>query len=92
MPAHQQSKDLIASHLQSAVRALHRDMERVDLWASALIGFSQQVPDYEATGEKLNRYLLPSVQREPAGRSSFEAAGRRSQGGRDRYRGGSETP
>lgn len=37
----------IVEHVHEAMERLHRQMTRVELWAGALRGFAQPVPDYE---------------------------------------------
>ena len=36
----------IAQRLQEALDQLHNDVHRVEVWAGALTGFAQPVPDY----------------------------------------------
>lgn len=45
----------IAQNLREAIDRLHRDVEKVEIWAGALSAFLQPVPDYELPHE----YTLP---------------------------------
>jgi len=36
----------IARRLQDAIHELHADVARVELWASALMSFTQPIPEY----------------------------------------------
>ena len=56
------AKEIIARELQQAVERLQADIARVEFWADALGGFSQPVPDYDATNSRLNEYMLPASQ------------------------------
>jgi hypothetical protein len=47
----------IARHLQEAVKQLHDDIARVELWAGALGCFARPIPDYDPT---TSRFALPS--------------------------------
>jgi len=42
-----QTTEKISHELQVALDQLRADIERVEIWASALSGFSKPVPDYE---------------------------------------------
>ncbi len=53
------AREMIARELQQAVERLHRDMERVEFWADALGNFAKPIPDYEASGSRLNEFILP---------------------------------
>lgn len=46
--------DLISERLQESLARLREDIDRVELWANALEGFSQPVPDYDPS----RRYRL----------------------------------
>jgi len=46
---------MIVRNLIEALERLHEDLDRVELWTSALDCFQRPVPDYEAG----DRYLLP---------------------------------
>jgi hypothetical protein len=48
------SERLITKRLQESLARLRRDIDRVELWAGALEGFSQPIPDYDAA----RRYRL----------------------------------
>jgi hypothetical protein len=52
-------REMSARELQQAVERLHRDMERVEFWADALGNFAKPIPDYEASGTRLNEFILP---------------------------------
>jgi hypothetical protein len=54
------AQEMIARELQQAVERLHRDIERVEFWADALGNFSKPIPDYEASGSRLNEFVLPA--------------------------------
>jgi hypothetical protein len=55
-------EDVIVRNLVEAAERLHEDLDRLELWATALAGFMQPVPDYEPG----DQYLLPaSRKREP---------------------------
>lgn len=45
----------IRGHLQDAIEGLRRQLVRVEIWASALDGFSKPVPDYRPD----SKFLLP---------------------------------
>ncbi|HWG05302.1 MAG TPA: hypothetical protein VG271_09850 [Beijerinckiaceae bacterium] len=56
------AEDMIVRNLVEAAERLHEDLDRLELWATALACFSQPVPDYEPA----DQYLLPaSAQRAP---------------------------
>jgi len=40
--------DRISERLQESLARLREDIERVELWAGALEGFSRPIPDYDA--------------------------------------------
>jgi hypothetical protein len=46
----------IAERLQESLAQLRKDIDRVELWASALDGFSRPIPPYDPS----RRYKLPS--------------------------------
>jgi hypothetical protein len=46
--------DRISERLQESLARLREDIDRVELWAGALEGFSQPIPDYDAA----RRYRL----------------------------------
>ncbi len=48
------SERLISERLQESLARLRQDIDRVELWAGALEGFSQPIPDYDAA----RRYRL----------------------------------
>jgi hypothetical protein len=47
---HANGRDLIVTHLLDAIRQVREDVAKVELWADALSGFSQPVPDYNLEG------------------------------------------
>jgi hypothetical protein len=59
-------KERIARQLMDAVERLQYDIARVELWASALGGFSQPVPDYDPSKSKLDQFMLPRSSTEPS--------------------------
>ena len=40
--------DTISERLQESLARLREDIDRVELWAGALEGFSRPIPDYDA--------------------------------------------
>jgi len=48
----------ISKKLQEAIEQLHRDVQKVEVWAGALTGFSQPVPEYKPPADA---HLLPPV-------------------------------
>jgi hypothetical protein len=46
--------DKVSERLQESLARLREDIDRVELWAGALEGFSQPIPDYDAA----RRYRL----------------------------------
>jgi hypothetical protein len=46
--------DRISERLQESLARLRKDIDRVELWAGALEGFSQPIPEYDAA----RRYRL----------------------------------
>ena len=57
MPA-AEPKERIERQLQEAIDRLRADLVRVEIWASALHGFSRPIPDYQP-GDEVSRHLLP---------------------------------
>ena len=51
-------KERIEQQLQEAIDRLRADLVRVEIWASALNGFSRPIPDYQP-GNDVTRHLLP---------------------------------
>jgi len=41
------ARDEVIRHLLEAIEQVRRDMTKVDLWASALNGFSRPIPNYD---------------------------------------------
>ena len=75
MAAVEPAKERIARQLMEAVERLQGDIARVELWASALGGFSQPVPDYDPSKSKLGEFMLPRSSTEPSTESEpFDAA------------------
>ena len=57
------AKERLRSDLGGAVRRVHAELERIEILAAALYGFSSPVPDYEQTFRhvaiaQLNRHEL----------------------------------
>jgi hypothetical protein len=50
--------DRISERLQESLARLREDIDRVELWAGALEGFSRPIPDYDAA----RRYRLSAEQ------------------------------
>ena len=53
MSALENASDFASQNLQKAIDDLRRDITKVEMWADALNGFAQPVPDYDAAGEHL---------------------------------------
>jgi hypothetical protein len=51
----------IAQRLQESLDRLRNDLDRVEIWAGALEGFTQPVPDYKPQPE----HILPKAKRDP---------------------------
>ena len=51
--------DKIAERLQESLARLRTDIDRVELWAGALDGFSRPIPEYDA-----ERYALAPKERD----------------------------
>jgi hypothetical protein len=49
----------LTQRLSDSVERLHKDVERVEFWASAVTGLAAPVPDYEPEATKVARYLKP---------------------------------
>lgn len=68
----------IAQKLDESIRQLHKDLRRVEVWAGALSGFAQPVPEYRPASD----FLLPQaatdetreVASSPQERTQFAAA------------------
>ncbi len=56
-------RDKIVERLKAAMEQLRLDMTRVEMWAMALEGFSNPVPDYRP-----DHHLLPQKSRDRAER------------------------
>jgi hypothetical protein len=61
-------KEKITGELQGAINQLRTDLNKVELWASALTAFSKPVPQYDLDQQ---RHQLPhALPRAMAGRES----------------------
>jgi hypothetical protein len=49
----------LARRLCDSIDRLHKQVEQVELWASAVKGFTQPVPDYEPETSSVARYVKP---------------------------------
>jgi hypothetical protein len=49
----------LAERLSDSVERLHKQVEAVEFWASAVSGLAAPVPDYEPETTKVARYLKP---------------------------------
>jgi hypothetical protein len=49
----------LVRQLSDSVERLHKDVEKVEFWASAVTGLAAPVPDYEPEATKVARYLKP---------------------------------
>ena len=49
----------LAERLSDSVERLHKHVETVEFWASAVSGLAAPVPDYEPEATKVARYLKP---------------------------------
>ena len=54
-----EANEKIERQLQEAIDHLRADLVRVEIWASALTGFSRPIPDYQPADD-MTRHLLPS--------------------------------
>jgi hypothetical protein len=52
------ARERIERQLREAIDRLRADLALVEIWASALDGFSRPIPDYEPT-DHVTRHLLP---------------------------------
>jgi hypothetical protein len=57
MPA-VEARERIERQLREAIDRLRADLALIEIWASALDGFSRPIPDYEPT-DHVTRHLLP---------------------------------
>ena len=62
----EQAEDIIVRNLIEAIERLHADLDRVELWTTALGSFVRPVPDYRAN----DQYLLGSQSRRGAHKAS----------------------
>ena len=60
------AEDMIVRNLIEALGRLHEDLDRMELWATALGCFAHPIPDYQP-GEQHLPKALPKRQRQPAG-------------------------
>ena len=49
----------LAQQLSDSVERLHKQVEKVEFWASALTGFTRPVADYEPEATAVARYMKP---------------------------------
>jgi hypothetical protein len=49
----------LARRLADSIDRLHKEVEQVEFWASAVSVFTQPVPDYEPDTTSLANYLKP---------------------------------
>ena len=49
----------LARQLSDSVETLHKQVEKVEFWASAVTGLTAPVPDYEPETTAVARYLKP---------------------------------
>ena len=49
----------LAERLSDSVERLHKHVETVEFWASAMSGLAAPIPDYEPEATKVARYLKP---------------------------------
>jgi hypothetical protein len=49
----------LARQLSDSVERLHKQVEKVEFWASALAGFNRPVADYEPESTAVARYVKP---------------------------------
>ena len=60
----------MAERLSDSVERLHKQVETVEFWASAVTGLTAPVPDYDPETTKVARYLKPG---RPAAQASPQA-------------------
>ena len=69
----------LAERLSDSVERLHKQVETVEFWASAVTGLAAPVPDYDPDATKVARYLKPGRpakrrrRRRPAQKNSDES-------------------
>ena len=61
------AEDMVISNLIESLERLREDLDRAELWATALSSFQNPIPDYQA-GE---RHLLKPAQKNDARRGSL---------------------
>lgn len=49
----------LAERLSDSLERLHKHVETVEFWASAVTGLAAPVPDYDPEATKVARYLKP---------------------------------
>jgi hypothetical protein len=59
MRGHATANEHIAQNLRDALDRLHRDIEKVEIWAGALSAFLQPIPDFELPHEFVLRRESP---------------------------------
>jgi hypothetical protein len=52
-------QEALARQLCDSVDSLHKQVEKVEFWASALTGFTQPVPEYNPETSSVARYMKP---------------------------------
>jgi hypothetical protein len=52
-------QEQLARCLSDSIDRLHKQVEQVELWASAVTGFTQPIPDYEPEASSVARYVKP---------------------------------
>jgi hypothetical protein len=52
-------QEQLARRLSDSIDRLHKQVEQVELWASAVTGFTQPIPDYEPEASSVARYVKP---------------------------------
>jgi hypothetical protein len=50
----------LTRQLNDSVETLHKQVEKVEFWASAVTGLTAPVPDYEPESTAVARYLKPA--------------------------------
>ena len=49
----------LTRHLSDSIDRLHKQVEKVEFWASAISGLTQPVPEYEPESTAVARYVRP---------------------------------
>lgn len=71
-------QERVAEKLQDALNRLQNDVRRVEIWAGALTGFTQPVPDYAPPS--LEKHRLGQDERKRDGQSAPREPGDREPG------------